>query len=212
MFNKTLKKQAIIMGAASLALTMSASSLAAFNLVANGDFEAGGASWGIEPAGGASFSFEATGGNADGYLRMDNTTAVWGGVAISTDEPFGAALGDLGVVAGGTYDFQYDMKAFAGLGAAGGIKLESWSETGHISDSGDISQAATSDWATYSASYTIDAAATRLKIVLLGIDNSSVYGFDNVGIEGGTSPVPVPAAAWLFGSALAGLVAVRRRK
>lgn len=208
----SLKKQAFIMGAAGLALTASATSMAAFNLVPNGDLEAGGASWGVEPAGGATFSFEATGGNADGYLRMDNTSAVWGGVAISTDDAAGALLGDFGVVAGGTYDFQFDMKVFAGAGAAGGIKLESWGETGAISDSGDIFVAGSTDWATYSTSYTIDATATRLKIVLLGIDNSSVYGFDNIGIEDGITAVPVPAAAWLFGSALAGLVAVRRTK
>lgn len=211
MLNKTLKKQALIMGAATLALTASASSMAAFNLVPNGDFEAGGDSWGIEGAGGSTFAFEATGGNGGGFLKMDNTTAAWGGVAISTDDAAGALLADFGVAAGGTYDFEFDMIALSGAGGGSGIKIESWNEAGFLSDTGDQVFAATSSWTSHSYTYTIDAAATRLKIVLLGINADSVMGYDNVGIEGGVTPVPVPAAAWLFGSALAGLVAVRRK-
>jgi hypothetical protein len=211
MFNKKLNKQALIMSAAALALTASASSMA--GLVANGDFESGGDSWGVEPAGGASFTFPTTGGNGDGYLRMDNTTAAWGGVAINTDDPAGALLADFGVVAGDSYDFLWDMKAFSGAGGGSGIKIESWNEAGFLSTTGDQAFATTSDWASYSYNYTVDAGATRLKIVLLGINADSVMGYDNVCIDDcSVSEVPVPAAAWLFGSALLGLAGVGRRK
>lgn len=201
-----LKKQATI---AALAMTVSASSLAAFQLVPNGDFESGADSWGLEYAGGGSFSFETTGGNGGGYLQMDNTSAVWGSVAISTDEVGGSTLDVFNVTAGNTYNFQWDQ---LGQNAGLGIKLESWSDTGVISDSGDINRTnETALWETHNADYTIDAGATRLKVVLLGV-NTSISGYDNVGITNAdVSAVPVPAAAWLFGSALAGLVAVRRK-
>ena len=211
---KSTKKHAFLAGAATVALTASASSMA-FNLVPNGDFESGGDSFGQDAGGGAAISFESTGGNTGGYMQFDNTSAAWGGVGISTDDPAGALLADFGVVAGGTYDFQVDINVFSGSGTKGGLKLESWDENGVISDTGDIffAQAGeVSGWNTYSTTYTIESTATRLKIVLLAIDNESVYGYDNLGIVGGTAPVPVPAAASLFGSAIAGLAAARRKK
>ena len=68
------------------------------------------------------------------------------------------------------------------------------------------------DFQTYTYDYTINAAADSFKIVLLG-NVAAQTSFDNVGIiVPDTTAVPVPAAAWLFGSALAGLVAVRRNK
>jgi len=211
------KKLALAMGVATLALTFSATSMA--DLVPNGDFESGGDSWGVEPAGGASFTFPTSGGNGDGYLRMDNTTAAWGGVAISTDDAAGALLSVFkdgsgnSLVAGDDYNFLFDMKAVSGAGGGSGIKIESWDEAGFLSTTGDQVFAATSDWQSFSYNYTVDAAATRLKIVLLGINADSVMGYDNVCIDNcNTSAVPVPAAVWLFGSGLLGLVGVARKK
>ena len=211
MLNATLKKQALAMGAATLALTFSASSMA--GLVPNGDFESGLDSWGLELGGGSAFSHSATGGNGGGYLVMDNRNAAWGGVAVSTDDAAGSLLGDFGVAAGQNINVLWDMKAVSGPGGGSGIKMESWGETGKISDTGDQVFAATIDWSSYSFNYTIDPTATRLKIVLLGINGDSVMGYDNVCIDDCSAPaVPVPAAVWLFGSGLLGLIGVARRK
>ncbi|MDA9820854.1 VPLPA-CTERM sorting domain-containing protein [Pseudomonadales bacterium] len=203
-----MKKQAFN-AAAILALTASAASHSAL-LVPNGDFESNFDSWGYEFGGGGSYTVEATGGNTGGYLQMNQATG-WGAVAISTDSPVGGTLAEFGLDAGQTTaDVQWDQKLFSGAGGGMGVKIESWNETAVISDSGDQFAANTgSGWETFSYSYTIAPGATRLKVVLLGVNIDSVMGYDNVTI---TNAVPVPAAAWLFGSALAGLVAVRRKK
>jgi hypothetical protein len=203
-------KKAVLLGTAAVALTTSATAMA--GTVPNGDFESGLDSWGLEVGGGSAFSHSTTGGNPDGYLVMDNTSAVWGGVAVSTDDPAGSVLGDFGVTAGETINVTWDMKAVSGPGGGGGIKLESWNEGGFMNTPGDQFFATTSDWQSYSYSYTIDPGATRLKIVLLGINADSVMGYDNVCINGCTAAVPVPAAAWLFGSGLLGLFGIARRK
>ena len=203
-----MKKQAFN-AAAILALTASAASHSAL-LVPNGDFESNFDSWGYEFGGGGSYTVEATGGNTGGYLQMGQSTG-WGAVAISTDNPVGGTLAEFGLDAGQTTaDLQWDQKLFSGAGGGMGIKIESWNETAVITDSGDqIAVNTGSGWETFSYSYTIEPGATRLKVVLLGVNTDSVMGYDNVTV---TNAVPVPAAAWLFGSALAGLVAVRRKK
>ena len=205
-----MKKQAFN-AAAILALTASAASHSAL-LVPNGDFESNFDSWGYEFGGGGSYTVEATGGNTGGYLQM-GVASGWGSVAISTDDPLGGTLAEFGLTGETTANVQWDQKLFSGAGGGMGVKMESWNETGVISDSGEITFANTgSGWETYSYNYTIAAGATRLKVVLLGVNNDSVMGYDNVTMLNGTAAVPVPAAAWLFGSALAGLVAVRRKK
>lgn len=186
---------------ATLALSMSASSLAAFTLIENGDFSSGLDGFGVYNDAGTTFS------NNNGTGLIDG--AGWGGGFVYKDDA--PSLASMGLTAGETYTFQFDMLS----GAAGttGIKVESWLNGAALDNSGEIDFDGNGvDFQTYTYDYTINAAADSFKIVLLG-NVAAQTSFDNVGIiVPDTTAVPVPAAAWLFGSALAGLVAVRRNK
>lgn len=164
-------------------------------LFPNGDFSAaGGASW-TEAKGTGTYvySYPETGGNPDGYGVIDNTAGgggfgIWvsnGGAPIS--------LASLGLTAGQTYTFKQDMITLAtGSGTSqAGVKVESWSATGYISDSGNMRASSESGtWATYSFNYTINPAATHLKLVPLWGENRST-GYDNFRVEN-TPVVPPP--------------------
>jgi hypothetical protein len=194
---------------ATLALTMSASSLAAYQLVPNGDFENGGDSWGFEYGNGGTVTYETTGGNTGGYQRMDNTNAGWGSVGISTDAPGGAAPSVFGMTAGNDYTVSWDQLSVGGVGGLG-IKLEFYGASNSVIE--QFESSSEDVWETKTLDFSVPADTTLIKIVTLGIHNG-FSGYDNVAITNAdASAVPVPAAAWLFGSALAGLVAVRRKK
>ena len=80
------------------------------------------------------------------------------------------------------------------------------------------------DWNTYQISLNLSDAALAGQILQFGFNTvSTEYGdsgvyYDNVcfdntgGCPGSPNPVPVPAAVWLFGSGLLGLVGVARRR
>ncbi|MDB4504533.1 PEP-CTERM sorting domain-containing protein [Akkermansiaceae bacterium] len=189
-------------------------------LVTNGDFEAGASNWGNFASGGTVVSFPATGGNTGGFGKVDNTAGAWGGGLVSpADFEFpgntGIPLASMGLVAGETYTFQMDMINLAGDGL-GGVKFESWGAA-MISNTGDVpASGQSSSWATYTWDYTIDAAATSIKIVPLltggsnnagGSINSSI-GFDNVGVN----VVPEPSGFALAALGALGLLGRRSRK
>lgn len=196
---------------------------AVFVLVPNGDFEAGGTSFSSFASAGTAISYEAAGGNSGGFGKVDNTAGAWGGglVAPSDNEypgNTGIPLADLGLTAGMTYSFSLDMINLDGTTGVGGVKFESWGAA-IISNSGDLPATGQSaDWATYTWDYTIDAAATSIKIVPLltpgsfgaGQSQSSI-GFDNVGVENNL-PVPEPSSSLLAALSALGFLGFRRRK
>lgn len=209
-----MKKQAFN-AAAILALTASAASHAVFVDLPNGSFDSS-ADMGVfvDGDGGSTATFEATGGNGGGYGLASNSAGGWGGgfVAVADAAEAPIALADYGLAGGDSVDIRFDVKDFNGDGVGvTGIKMESWTASAGISNTGDIHFAQSdSNWNTITYNYTFDASATHFKAVLVGTNAGSV-GFDNLQIDS-AAVVPVPAAAWLFGSALAGLVAVRRKK
>ena len=139
-----------------------------------------------------SFSFPTSGGNPGGYAVMDDTGGGSYGVLVGgnvTPIP----LDTLALVAGQTYTFQQDMILLNGSSSIGGLKLESWGPSGKISDSGNLYPTLIGDgttWQTYTFPYTIDPAATGLKIVPLWGPNSAV-GYDNIGVQVPTTALSV---------------------
>ena len=210
MFNK--KKNTTMFVAAGLAMTMSASSFAAFELIPNGDFSEDWTHGKFEDGGAGSYAaVSPTGGNGGGYGLASAANGGWGAGFVWGDAPQSAA--DYGYSGGDTMNFLFDMKADGSNVGETGIKVESWADGAFIAGS-DIQRdidVANSDWNTYSHSYTLAPGANQFKLVLVGTNTGGEVGFDNVKIDN-VSAVPVPAAAWLFGSALAGLTAIRRRK
>ncbi len=164
----------------------------------NADFEDGLTGWGQAGAG-TVFSSPATGGNPDGYGIMDQTSGGGWGVLVATDA--GIPLASLGLTAGETYTFTMDMIQLAGTGNAG-LKLESWAGGVNLDYTADMVVPITSEWATYSWDYTINAAADAIKCVAIWGGSSSV-GYDNLSV------VPEPTTMALLG--LGGLL-LRRRK
>ena len=182
------------------------------------------------PGGGPAFSGVATGegGAAQGnnqfntyndYNNSDHTNASGNRIEANIFRDIGVAgAGD----AGTTWNFDFDVK----LGNIGGattatafIKVLKTSDSSFALldlQSIDISALAGGVWSSQQLSVLIDAAWVG-ETVQIGFTNTASNGdasgvfYDNLNFAT-ASAVPVPAAAWLFGSAIAGLVAVRRKK
>ena len=100
------------------------------------------------------------------------------------------------------------------LDAVGGTYNE-W-----VNETFDSDASLTTDWSGGSASFLVDASLVG-QLVQIGFNNtgtSTAEGwpptgvvYDNLNVEG-VPAIPVPAAVWLFGSGLLGLVGVARRK
>ena len=115
MFRHTLKMKKVITILATFILVGSAAAVT--NLFPNGNFDspAGVATPWVEAFGGGTttYSYPTTGGNPAGYGRMNNASG-WGIWVGGAAPPL--ALGDYGLVAGGTYTFVMDMRNFVGTG------------------------------------------------------------------------------------------------
>ena len=74
-----------------------------------------------------------------------------------------------------------------------------------------------SDWTVMSVSAIAPAGTQSAQVLLLHVltddtlNNGAIY-WDDVSLTATPAAVPVPAAVWLFGSGLAGLVGVARRR
>lgn len=139
--------------------------------------------------GGDTISFLPTGGNPDGCVQIADAGS-FGGIAyvnpLASNQP---TLASLGLVAGQTYTFVMDMQIVSGS-SIGGLKIESWTATAGIGNSGDLRPlSGTTNWATYSFTYKIALGANHLNIVPLWGANSTV-NYDNLGV---VIPGPAPA-------------------
>lgn len=126
-----------------------------------------------------------------------------------------------------TYTFSFDAKApFTGGIDASQVSSRAFIKTldpnagfATTNDfSVDMTNVSNEEWASYSVSITIDDSLAG-QLLQFGWEvtggnfaDSGIY-YDNLNFGSATSEVPVPAAAWMFGSALLGLAgAARKRK
>jgi len=210
MFKNIRTKLAVAMA---LSLSAGAAQATVVQMAVNGDFEAGDFSgWDVFPqsgtnvmaaGNGSTYSGNSTlpGGPADNLIKQSNRLA--------------------GVIqTGDAITIAFDVRGSLGVSAVTqAILFNEWSGGGATPQFFDFGLNADENvWTSYSwntvAGPDVSGGVTlALKTGCGAVDGcfSDVY-FDNVSFTADVSAVPVPAAAWLFGSGLIGLVGMARRK
>ncbi len=172
------------------------------DLFESGDASASGTTSVVDPAvslsilDGITQSSTASGTASDGFSWTDALTDL----DITVDNFSGQAL---------TFNFDYDIIAST---FASGDEASANATVDMLDDLGFVNILAIADASAMSGSGSADASQLGIiQFTLLDGDVNSITGFvDSYGEA--ASVVPVPAAVWLFGSGLLGLVVIARRK
>lgn len=192
---------------------MAASITSTFDIDADGWLVSGDATSGVP-------DYVASGGNPGGFIEADDTVS--GGVWYF--QAPGKFLGDMSGAYGQTLSFDLTQDGRGSQFSAsdiildgGGIQITLDSLANPLPLGDWVSYAVVLDesdsWmnggiaATQSDIQTVLGALTRLRIRGEYISGSDTGGLDNVNLQ----VVPVPAAVWLFASALVGLVSTRKQ-
>ncbi len=181
----------IITSFAMFAMVGIASAINTTNYVPDGDFESPNGDVGpwANQFGGDTISFLATGGNPNGCVQISDAGSFGGIAYVNPPGSTQPTLASLGLTAGQTYTFVMDMQIVSGS-SIGGLKVESWTDTASLGDSGNMYPlSGTTSWATYAFTYKIANGATHLNIVPLWGPSSTV-NYDNIGV---VIPGPSPA-------------------
>jgi hypothetical protein len=218
--NNIMSKKTAI--AAAVALMLSAGAAQAANLGTNGDFESGAfdGSWIVFPNAGTT-SIVNPGSDASGPASS------WAGEAEAL-VPTGATMKYANVGAGllapgQAFTVDFDWKGTNGIGGVVDIRVFSEQSAGGVSKTdilaGGTGAGLTADWTNFGlvnliAGSDVSGGVTVEFTAICGgaIGCFSNMAIDNVSVTADLAPVPVPAAAWLFGSALLGLGGLARKK
>jgi hypothetical protein len=186
------------------------------NIADNGGFETGDFSgWAQYPSNGTTQTITTTNPSVGTYAGNLNIAVGAGGVNNVLKQE--RVLDGTGLLSeGDIISYSFDVR---GSAADGGVLfLENFCETDNFLCGQDLFVInATSEWQTVTGNFTLGAGVTAYTLqfaaVCAAINTCTAdYYFDNVIINADINAVPVPAAAWLFGSALLGLGGVARKR
>lgn len=123
--------------------------------------------------------------------------------------PFGGVSQDINTIAGGTYDLSFDLGSSTDYGNVPSAITVTAGATSRTFTSAQPTE--TNEWTTFSLQFAALSATTTISF--LGAAGFQYIGLDNISVLGqGPSAVPVPAAVWLFGTALIVLVGFSKRR
>jgi len=212
------KKSTILIAA--MGMTLSAGAVQAATLGTNGDFESGAfdGSWIAFPNAGTT------------TIVSPGSTGSFAGEASSINVANGATMKFANVGAGlltpgQAFTVDFDWKGTNGIGGVIDIRVFSELSGGGVSKTdilaGGTGAGLTADWTSFSAGgidlttgTDVSGGVTVEFTAICGADAGcfSFLAVDNVTVTADVPAVPVPAAVWLFGSGLLGLVGVARRR
>lgn len=203
-----MKKMSIILFLLTLLCT---SGVAQANLISNGDFETlpstlAPGTWTIYSSlpgwtltsGDVEVQYAMFGGNnPTKYVELDSNYNVRMGQSVA-------------LTTGATYQLSFDYFNRQQSPTSGSMSVI-------IGDFKYDTAALASQWATHTASFVYTGTSPSEILYLLGTGDSDSYGalVDNISLVETTptpTPTPVPGAIWLLGTALAGLVGIKRKR
>ena len=140
-------------------------------------------------------------------IITENTDAVWGTLTVTiTDDDYGLKKGDDVELA------VYDNDCFIFCSGDSRLWSTDFQVTKQEKNDGFVNRTFDVNWLAIGTSYDVYAEAdVDKKKSWFFYDDSAETGEIHVSVEP-PSAVPIPAAAWLFGSAILGLFGIARRK
>jgi hypothetical protein len=215
MFKKRFTQIAI---PAALLLFAGASQAVVTNIAVNGGFETGNFSgWTQFPSTGTTQSITTVNPSSGTYAA--NIDVPVGAGAVNNVLKQQRLLDGLGLLSpGDVINFSFDYRGSASAGGVFFVKSICETAGGTCGDKleGPLSFDQP-DWTSFAGNFTLgaDVSAYTLEFAAIcGADENcfSNYYIDNVVINADIDPIPVPAAVWLFGSGLLGLIGIARKK
>lgn len=182
----------------------------------NGGFETGDfTGWAQYPSAGTTQTIITSNPSSGTYAANVNIPVGAGGVNNVLKQE--RLLDETGLLSeGDIISYSFDVR---GTAADGGVLfLENFCETAGPLCGNDLTVInATPDWQTITGAFTLGPGVTAYTLQFAAVCGASAtctadYYFDNISISADLSAVPVPAAVWLFGSGLLGLIGVARKK
>jgi len=173
--------------------------------------------WTPEPPFNGTLFVDNSGGNPNGFMVA--TDSVGGGGGLLARAP-SILSGDLSIYGGLRWDeFVYDngsanrVSTFIIIKGADGTIYRNDNTLGPVGvwNSRFVSFSDPNQWTLNSGTATFSNTISNVDALFISMDTSVSAGGRESGIDN-VSTIPIPAAVWLFGSGLIGLIGIARRK